>query len=28
MRGKDAAAAKVWDAIQESEGTEKSKKVN
>ena len=28
MRGKDAAAAKVWDAIQESERTEKSKGVN
>jgi hypothetical protein len=28
MRGKDAAAAKVWDAIQESDRTEKSKGVN
>src|ERR1035438_5054939 len=28
MRGKDAAAAKVWDAIQESDHTEKSKAVN
>ncbi|MGD0497577.1 MAG: site-specific integrase [Bryobacteraceae bacterium] len=28
MRGKDAAAAKVWDAIQERDRTEKSKSVN
>jgi len=28
MRGKDAAAAKVWDAIQESDRTEKSKGLN
>ena len=28
MRGKDAAAAKVWDAIQESDRTERSKSVN
>ncbi|MGD0500174.1 MAG: site-specific integrase [Bryobacteraceae bacterium] len=28
MRGKDAAAARVWDAIQERDRTEKSKRVN
>ncbi len=28
MRGKDAAAARVWDAIQERDRTERPKSVN